>query len=237
MLALMLTTIADIVPDSKRSTTFFFLLSTTIGSQFIASAMNSVIMLTFSSLYMPFVLVLPLSLALFVAIGSLPDTRSFEDQQDVSGAENLNQEHCQERSWAQKLKGSNVASSIVLLGHMLRGTRYHYAVSFAVIADIVNCFGVQLVEVSMQYISRRYGWTMAQSSVVYSIKSGIAILMYLFILPLVSDLVRRRMSYKNAPMATDVWMARGSLLMLLFGALAISLAPTGGVALGCEYQT
>ncbi|RAH71279.1 MFS transporter [Aspergillus aculeatinus CBS 121060] len=85
---------------------------------------------------------------------------------------------------------------------------------------------VELVQRSFpfltQHISRRFAWTLAQANLIVSFHAGITILVFLFLLPYLSQKV---LHYLSLPQR-DLQVARFSLAALLLGSLGIALSPS-----------
>ncbi|PYI15328.1 putative MFS transporter [Aspergillus violaceofuscus CBS 115571] len=73
-----------------------------------------------------------------------------------------------------------------------------------------------------QHISRRFAWTLAQANLIISFYAGISILVFLFLLPYLSQKVFHYLSLPER----DLQVARLSLVALLLGSLGIALSPS-----------
>jgi len=80
-----------------------------------------------------------------------------------------------------------------------------------------------LDDLVQRYVSDRYGWTLADATLLYSIQAVSTTLMLLVILPFMSDQIDRW--YSLSVLQRNVVLTRTSLVILAFAYLAIGLAP------------
>lgn len=83
----------------------------------------------------------------------------------------------------------------------------------------------------VQYISVRYGWTIARANFLVSLKSGLMVILFTAILPVASwYLVSRRGTDTRVK---DLILTKASIIFLLLGTLGIGLSPTVSTMILC----
>ncbi|KAK4941600.1 hypothetical protein LTR10_018477 [Elasticomyces elasticus] len=80
-----------------------------------------------------------------------------------------------------------------------------------------------LDDLIQRYVSDRYGWTLADATMLYSIQAVSTTLVLLFVLPLISDQIDHW--YSLSVLQRNVVLTRTSLVVLAFAYFAIGLAP------------
>ncbi|KAK3683305.1 hypothetical protein B0T22DRAFT_244719 [Podospora appendiculata] len=100
-----------------------------------------------------------------------------------------------------------------------------FLVSDSCILLIVSAFIVHMLflnrNVMLQYISTQYAVSIAQATVLISIRSGLVFLLCIIILPVISLSVRGRLGAKRA----DLVLSQVSAALLALGFLGVGLAP------------
>ena len=93
----------------------------------------------------------------------------------------------------------------------------------SLIAFLVTTLAKNSLNVLLQYVSTRYGWTIAKAAYLFSVKAGVNLLLFIAIIPLALTYFTR---YRKASkISVNVWGVRVSLLLLAVGSTAIGLSP------------
>jgi hypothetical protein len=115
------------------------------------------------------------------------------------------------------------------------------AVAALVFTFLVSKVGRQSTNLLMQYVSKRYNWSIAkvfytlelfihpklliivlQAGLLSSLRAGVNIVLFLLVLPAISTF-----GYNNASAAfKDLTISRVSILLMIFGTLILSISPT-----------
>ena len=73
------------------------------------------------------------------------------------------------------------------------------------------------------YMSKRYQWSIADVTLLLSVRSGISILVFLLLLPTLSGVLMQRFAF--APLNKDLWLGRLSCLLIVLGYAVFGFAP------------
>ncbi|KAM7210972.1 MFS transporter [Rhypophila decipiens] len=94
---------------------------------------------------------------------------------------------------------------------------------------IVATFSVHMLflnrDLMLQYISSRYQVTLAQATALVSIRSGLAFLLCVALLPIVNAYCRNKLFAEHVAQRSDMFLIRTSSVFLTLGFLGIGLAP------------
>ncbi|KAF5015120.1 hypothetical protein F66182_13653, partial [Fusarium sp. NRRL 66182] len=78
------------------------------------------------------------------------------------------------------------------------------------------------IDFLVQYVSKRFDWSLAKANYLISVKALVSMALYLLLLPLLSRALARK--YSMAPPVIDLWLARGSSLFGVLGPILLGLA-------------
>lgn len=84
-----------------------------------------------------------------------------------------------------------------------------------------------LSDLVQRYVSDRYGWSLADATLIYSLQAGAAAMMLFTVLPFISNQMDRR--YSLSVIQKNVVMSRGSLFVLVVAYAVIGFAPTAAL--------
>jgi PCFT/HCP family folate transporter-like MFS transporter 1/3 len=88
----------------------------------------------------------------------------------------------------------------------------------------------QTIDFAPQYISKRFGWTLARAGYLLSVRALVNIFLVLVFLPLLSNmLISSQFSFQFTPQEKDLFLARTSTLFLVSGSF-LTAGPTIGIA-------
>lgn len=212
---------SDIVPENQRSTTFFWVGGCALGTLGVGQPLSALLMER--SPWVPMWLGLGLwLLAVFVAC-ILPETL-----------------HMREKTLAPEFRhGSPDSLSLkdddaqgVFPRTKLAARRFGRAASFLVedkrIFILLCCFMIGMVtqesnNVLLQYVSKRYDWSLSQATLFLSIRYGLNVFLLIVLLPLAGRVLQSGLHLSAT--AKDLWLSRAGILLKLFGFLVIGAAP------------
>jgi hypothetical protein len=161
---LLTTVVADVVPAEVRSTVFFYRFCTDLVADLIVPPITS--MLMHKNTWIPLLLAVAFQgLSVILALG-LPETlpvaetkRSREDASDISSDYTISEQREIPSKSDGKL-GSWLARNKDSFDFVLKDR----VLSALVFTFLISKVGRQATNILFQYVSKRYGWTLAQVS-------------------------------------------------------------------------
>lgn len=227
--ALIYTIISDVVPENERfvnlprrkrialignprAATFFQVMAATITTQFLGPLISATLMIW--NPWIPMILGLAVEFISIVTLLFIPETL------DYSGSLSPTSSSSSLASAAPPNRSSHWRTLL---------HRTHSSVSFIVsdirVLGLFSAFAVHMLflnrDVMLQYISTRYKISLAQATVLISIRSGLVFLLCVVVLPIVSIYCRNRVGSKRS----DLILSRTSAALLTLGFLGLGLAP------------
>lgn len=212
---------SDIVPENQRSTTFFWVGGCVLGTLGVGQPLSALLMER--SPWIPLWLGLGLWLLAVVVACNLPETL-----------------HMREKTLAPEFRhGSPDSLSLkdddaqgVLQRAKLAARRFVRAAAFLVedirVFILLCCFMIGMVtqesnNVLLQYVSKRYDWSLSQATLFLSIRYGLNVFLLIVLLPLAGGGLQSGLHLSAT--AKDLWLSRAGILLKLFGFLVIGAAP------------
>lgn len=212
---------SDIVPESQRSTTFFWVGGCALGTLGVGQPLSALLMER--SPWVPMWLGLGLWLLAVIVACILPETL-----------------HMREKALPPRLRhGSPDSLSLkdddaqgIFQRTKLAARRFGRAASFLVedmrVFILLCCFMIGMLtqesnNVLLQYVSKRYDWSLSQATLFLSIRYGLNVFLLIVLLPLAGRLLQSGLHL--SPTTKDLWLSRAGILLKLFGFLVIGAAP------------
>jgi len=90
---------------------------------------------------------------------------------------------------------------------------------------LVGIFRYTTLDVLIQYASNRFDLKISTGAIFYTETAAINIALFLFVVPQVTDYLRKH--YKVRPLFMDLVLVRTSAILMCIGSLSIGLAPSG----------
>ncbi|KAL4874537.1 major facilitator superfamily domain-containing protein [Aspergillus karnatakaensis] len=206
--AVLETTIADVAPSDKRSTIYFQLQAAVLISDILANPLSSVLMA--HNAWIPCFLGLGVQALATVLLVALPETLDFA-RGSRSLAASIN--GCKEEE--PTLRGR--------LAESFRSIVSDRKAAGLVFSLLVLTISVQSMEFLLQYVSTRYGWSIAQSAMLLSLR---AVVEFGLLLALGSLLLIVKGPRLRDPQRRDLLIARVSLWLIVVGLLILAMSPT-----------
>ncbi|KAL4862971.1 hypothetical protein BDV12DRAFT_178082 [Aspergillus spectabilis] len=208
--AVLETTIADVAPSDKRSIIYFQLQAAVLISDIVANPVSSVLMA--HNAWIPCFLGLGIQALATVLLMALPETLDF-----ARGSRPLDAsiDGCKEEE--PTLPGR--------LAENLRCIVSDRKVAGLVFSLLVLTISAESLDFLLQYVSQRYGWSIAQSAMLLSLRAVVEFGLLLalgFLLLFVQGPGRS----SRDPQQRDLLIARLSLGLIVLGLLILSLSPT-----------
>ncbi|PYH95837.1 MFS transporter, partial [Aspergillus ellipticus CBS 707.79] len=212
------TIIADVYPIEKRATAYFVLSAAILVSEILAAPLSAWMMA--SSLWMPFMLGLAFEILGMFTVFVIPETRpkSLEEPVTEPAAEDetSGSSPCSSTSlWSSAIRSA--CSQISQLNGFICEHPNAIIISFTF---LLASFGLEALGFMVQYASKRFSWSMAEASLLISVKGGFNITSYLVILPLASKILARYLS----PVQKDLRITKVSVFVMAVGFGFMSLA-------------
>ncbi|KAL4819992.1 major facilitator superfamily domain-containing protein [Aspergillus spinulosporus] len=201
-------TIADVVPDDRRSTIYFQLQAAVLISDILANPLSSFLMA--HNAWTPGFLGLGIQTLATVLLMALPETVEF-----ARGSRPLDasMDDCKEEEptlcgcWAKNFR--SIVSDRKVAG--------------LVFSLLILTISAESMDFLLQYVSQRYGWSIAQSAMLLSLR---AVVEFGLLVVLGSLLLFVKSPGLRDPQQRDLLIARLSLGLIVLGLLILSLSPT-----------
>lgn len=115
---------------------------------------------------------------------------------------------------------TSLLSSILAASHFLF---QDWRVPFLIIAAGVHTITETSAGILLQYVPKRYGWTISQTNYLFSVRAAVSIIALLVLLPNASKWLMKRK--KRTSFSKDVLLCRVSFALVTAGVLIDGLAP------------
>ncbi|TXC00656.1 hypothetical protein FocTR4_00008177 [Fusarium oxysporum f. sp. cubense] len=208
---LLTTVVADVVPAEVRSTVFFYRFCTDLVADLIVPPITSILM--HKNTWIPLLLAVAFQgLSVIVALGlpeTLPvvDPKRFGEDADGISSESTSSEQAEIPSKSDGRWGSWLTRNKGSFDFVIKDR----ALSALVFTFLISKVGRQAANMLFQYVSKRYGWTLAQAGFLISLRAGVNIALFTVILPFI---------------ATYALTAVGMMIGLVISTLGSGFAPT-----------
>ena len=212
---------SDIVPENQRSTTFFWVGGCGLGTLGVGQPLSALLMER--SPWVPMWLGLGLWLLAVTVACILPETLHMREQGLAPGLRHGSPD-------SLSLKDDDAQG--VFQRTKLTAQRFGKAASFLVedmrVFLLLCCFMIGMLtqesnNVLLQYVSKRYDWSLSQATLFLSIRYGLNVFLLIVLLPLGGRLLQSGLHLSAA--AKDLWLSRAGILLKLLGFLVIGAAP------------
>ncbi|SCV28780.1 uncharacterized protein FFB14_01998 [Fusarium fujikuroi] len=226
---LLTTVVADVVPAEVRSTVFFYRFCTDLVADLIVPPIAS--MLMNKNTWIPLLLAVAFQgLSVILALG-LPETlpvvdskRAGEDTNGISSDYTISEQaeipSKNGSAWGGWLTRNKDSFDFVIKDR---------ALSALVFTFLISKVGRQAANMLFQYVSKRYGWTLAQAGFLISLRAGVNIALFTVILPLIATYALASWSATSR----DLWIGKASIILLILGSFIIFLSETSvGMIIG-----
>jgi hypothetical protein len=95
-------------------------------------------------------------------------------------------------------------------------------VSLSLLIFLVTSLSDNNLNVLLQYVSKRYDWTISQAAYLFSLKAGLNVILYTLIVPLGLQYLIH--AWKFSCVGGNLWATKVSIVVLCLGCLAIGLS-------------
>ncbi|KAK0645422.1 major facilitator superfamily domain-containing protein [Cercophora newfieldiana] len=238
ILAAFYATISDVVSEVDRASAFFFISFSALMGPFVGPVLSSFLMQR-TSPWAPLLLTAAIALLGLGVIAFIPETlvppKETEDDDDDDDDEQEGEENPPANA------NGNISSTIAThlrssLSRLANSVKMLKSWSLALVLSTFTIQDMELVATSqffVQYISKRFDWSLAEAGYLLSIRGTINIVLLLVVLPGLSRLLVSSASpLQLSPARRDLVLARASALFFAVGAVllagpSVSLAIAG----------
>ncbi|KAL4882183.1 major facilitator superfamily domain-containing protein [Aspergillus karnatakaensis] len=227
-ISMVYTMLIDVYTVEERTNKIFIATAAALTSEILASPVSSYLM-RFSN-WFPYMLSLLIEIIGVLAALGMPETmrKGLHEQEDFaspssssSSSEAVEGQNETQRSQFFETYIRPVWTQLLRIRDLIWKDRNILAICCAF---FVGNVGSQALLLMIQYVSKRFGWSMAEAGILISLKGIITLVLLLVILPLTSTYLSRRMS----PPSRDLLITRFSAVLLVLGCMTMALAPTAG---------
>jgi hypothetical protein len=95
-------------------------------------------------------------------------------------------------------------------------------VGLCLVAFLVTTLAKSNINILIQYVSKRYNWTISQAAYLLSVKAGVNVFLYWLIIPAGLNYLVKHRSYRKSD--ANLFGAKTSLMLLLIGVIAIGFS-------------
>ncbi|EAW08898.1 putative MFS transporter [Aspergillus clavatus NRRL 1] len=226
------TMIADVMPENERATAFFQLMTGQYVAQITATPIASGLMETHG----PW---LPIQLGYICAFMALLIACLLKETappRDADAARNptgdgstTTQSETSVRALLESKSRRELQAHLAALWRRATAVLRHDAkVIVLLLTFFINAVEEPTQSLNLQYISERYGLSLARAGFVISIKSVATIVTYVALLPAASWLLQQRLGLSDT--RKDMVLARGSIVVLSAGFFLVAWSPTVAMA-------
>ena len=108
-------------------------------------------------------------------------------------------------------------------------------VALCLVVFLVTTLAKSNLNILLQYVSKRYGWTIAQAAYLFSVKAGVNIVLYALLIPVGLHYLTSTWQYTKT--TASVFGAKTSLMLLCIGATSIALSTEIWMLVASEFTT
>jgi hypothetical protein len=130
--------------------------------------------------------------------------------------------------------GRGLRQAEIELQDYLKLFRSSRNVALCLLIFLVTSLSDNNLNVLLQYVSKRYGWTISQAAYLFSLKAAVNVLLYTVIVPVSLAYLVSRWSFTSAH--ANFWAQKASILLLCLGSLAIGLSFNIGLLIASKLR-
>ncbi|PWY81815.1 MFS transporter [Aspergillus heteromorphus CBS 117.55] len=210
------TVIADVYPAEKRANAYFVLSAAILASEILAAPLSAWMMS--SSLWAPYMLGLAFEIVGLLTVFMIPETKPKSIDEPL--VESADEFEAPERLTYSSMWSNTIRSARAQI-HQVTDFFFEYPTAIVIsFTFLLSGFGLEALQFMVQYASKRFSWSMAEASLLISIKGGFNLASYLVVLPLASKILEGYLS----PVRKDLWVSKASACVMTVGFGFMSLA-------------
>ncbi|CAG8907285.1 unnamed protein product [Penicillium egyptiacum] len=223
--------IADVFSENERSTALFRLNSAAILAEILATPISAYLM-TFS-LMLPYLLGVGFIVLGTIPVVFLPETledvklkQSIPEESDRETEQNTENEPVEQERGKKEIFREFTRQS----REFIESTRFIWSdsnVCIMILVFFVTIIGRQSTHLLLQYVSKKFDWSIARSSLLISLRGIFSLFTYSILMPGLSVLAIRYLNLHGK--YRDHLMSKWSGVLSIIGFAAIFLAPTPAI--------
>ncbi|GAM36239.1 hypothetical protein TCE0_018r05175 [Talaromyces pinophilus] len=208
--------LVDVVTEKNRAQAFFNMAVMTLIAELVAPAIGSMLV-DWQGVYIPLLCAFPLQVANMVIFGLLPDTRVPENPEN-------NDDNCDSVGGGHSTETSDKAGFASWWKSLKRSCAPFQtkAIWLVTVCYISTMLARDTIDFLVQYVSKRFEWSLAEANYLISVKALVSMALYLLLLPLIGRALAKK--YSMTPPIIDLWLARASSLFGVVGPILLGLA-------------
>ncbi|KAI9826783.1 MAG: hypothetical protein M1819_007254 [Sarea resinae] len=231
--ALVFTIISDITSDEQRATIFFQIQASVLISDIVAPPLSSVLMSR--NIWAPLLLGAFIQALSILVPACMPETlhitaRETGHPSRQEPAFQLADDDEMDGRFEEtdsKTKAGDYGSRIEALKGATSFLFQDRKISVLVLSLVVVRVGKQAVELLLQYVSKRYDWSLAKAAFLLSIRASVELVLLVAVLPIFGSFLLTR--HGMAADVKDLLTIRVSNFFAIVGCVVIALAPAPGL--------
>ncbi|KAI5814503.1 major facilitator superfamily domain-containing protein [Pyronema omphalodes] len=225
--ALILMVLADVTPDADRTTAFFQLQGCVLVSELIAPPVSAWLMSM--CLYYPLLCSLALLVFAILVACALPETRGLGYEASGAGIAGIAAVKPATETEPLLSDGPGIYPKrrrpAARKHHgILSFLKHDINVTLLVMSFLMYTMGRQTMMLLIQYVSKRYNWTLAMAGELLSVRAAFNLILLLVILPILSSLAMTKFNLTVSQ--RDLWISRISVFLVTLGFFGLGLSPT-----------
>ncbi|KAL3467370.1 major facilitator superfamily domain-containing protein [Aspergillus heterothallicus] len=215
--SMVFTSVTDIYPVETRTNKFFIIAASALTAEILANPISAFLMT--KSAWLPYFLSLICEFVGLAILLFIPETlpKILHGDNDAQSTADENRDEDNNIGLFRTVLHSAV-TQLRRIREFIWNDKAVLAISAAFFAGNV---GQQALQLLLQYASKRFGWSMAEASILISLKGIINLALLLLILPTISHLLSKYLP----PIPKDLLIARTSACLLVLGLTLMALAP------------
>ncbi|KIW10592.1 hypothetical protein PV08_11556 [Exophiala spinifera] len=220
--------LSDISPHDRLADTFVFTTSFSYIGRMLGPLVSGILM-RWSPWYPVYLGLGVLGVTIFVVV-SLPETLHLQKREDTATEETSSERD--ERTTTTPPPPPNNRSSFTASRTSIRKVLKIWSDWRLVVVALtlpLKIIFYALNDLVQRYVSDRYGWTLANATLLYSLQAATTTAMLLTVLPLISNYIDSRFSI--SVLQKNVVLTRASLFVLALAYAIIGLAPNPAIML------
>ncbi|KAJ5535655.1 hypothetical protein N7513_008841, partial [Penicillium frequentans] len=224
MSSVLLNIVADVFSEEERSTALFRLMSCVLVAEVLATPVSAYLMTI--NPWIPYILGYVVTLVGYISVFFLPETLEYAKAKRLNRGSGDNSTETTTRLGKQ--------STLQVLRHQLRdfteSIQFMWAdsnVIWMVLVVFVSVFSRQSTAILLQYASKKFGWSIAQASLLISLRGTCGIVSFLVLMPGLNFLAARFLNLHGT--FRDYWVSQGTGILGIIGFALLGLASSPGI--------
>jgi hypothetical protein len=127
-----------------------------------------------------------------------------------------------------------ISQAKVELQDYLKLFRSSRNVALCLLTFLVTSLSDNNLNVLLQYVSNRYGWTISQAAYLFSLKAAVNVLLYAVIVPVSLAYLVSHWGFTSVH--ANFWAQKASIVLLCLGSLAIGLSFNIRLLIGSKFR-